>query len=124
MADDLLLKGLSGAGLAGLNLQQDALRASQLQKTAAQKMDPNKPGTDLKQKEIESAAQQFEGMLLKQMLASMWNTVPKDGMISGSNEEEQYRDMLHQAYADDLSKGQGLGIKEVIIREMQRREKG
>ena len=124
MADDLLLKGLSGAGLAGLNLQQDALRASQLQKTAAQKMDPNKPGADLKQKEIESAAQQVEGMLLKQMLASMWNTVPKDGMISGSNEEEQYRDMLHQAYADDLSKGQGLGIKQVIIREMQRREKG
>ena len=69
----------------------------------------------------EKAAKMFEGLLIKQMLSSMWNTVPEGGMLTGSKEETMYRDMLNDAYADDLSSGQGIGIKQLILDEFARK---
>lgn len=74
-------------------------------------------------KEIEDASSQFEGMLLQQMFKSMWSSVPKDGMLSGSKEEGMYRDMLNESLSNSIAEGQGIGIKEVIAREMREKEK-
>lgn len=74
-------------------------------------------------KNPEGAAQQFEAMLLKQMIDSMWSTIPKDGVLSGSNEEGMYRDMLNEALANSISEGKGVGIKEVILRDMNKLSK-
>ena len=71
----------------------------------------------------EKAAQQFESMLLKQMIDSMWSTVPKEGMLSGSNEEGMYRDMLNEALASSISEGKGIGIKDVILRDINKLSK-
>ncbi|MDC0357664.1 rod-binding protein [Oligoflexia bacterium] len=70
--------------------------------------------------EMESAATQFEALLLHQMFKAMWTTVPKDGLLTGSSEEGHYRDMLNQSLADQLSTGQGIGIKEVILRDLKK----
>lgn len=71
----------------------------------------------------EEVARQFEGLLLKQMIDSMWSTVPKGGVISGSNEETMYRDMLNDALATSISEGKGIGVKDVILKDLNRLSK-
>lgn len=68
----------------------------------------------------EEVAKQFEGLLLKQMIDSMWSTVPKKGVLSGSNEEEMYRDMLNEALATSISEGKGIGVKDVIMKDLNK----
>lgn len=68
--------------------------------------------------DAQGAAQQFEALLLQEMLKSMWSTVPKGEMLSGSHEESMYRDMLNEALADSISQGRGIGIKDVILKDL------
>lgn len=68
----------------------------------------------------ELAAQQFEAMLVKQMIDSMWSTVPKKGVLTGSNEESMYRDMLNEALANSISEGKGMGVKDVILKDINK----
>ncbi len=70
--------------------------------------------------EIEKAATQFESLLLSQMFQSMWETVPQEGLLTGSREEAMFQDMYRQALADDIAKNNSLGIKEAFIREVSR----
>jgi Rod binding domain-containing protein len=79
----------------------------------------SKPLTD----QPEVAAQQFEALLVQQMLESMWSSVPQKGLLSGSNEEAMYRDMLNEALATSISEGKGLGIKEVILNDFNKVKK-
>lgn len=79
------------------------------------------PGYDaLKQKQ--QAATDFEAMLLQDMLKSMWQTVPSEGMLTGSREEQTYRDMLNQALSKNIAEHKSLGIREVIMKEFDKRE--
>ena len=52
------------------------------------------------------------------MLKSMWSTVPKNGVLTGSYEEGMYRDLFNEALAQSISEGQGIGIKEVILKDI------
>ena len=70
------------------------------------------------------AARQFEALLLHQMLNSMSANVPKDSLISGGREDEFTRDMYNQALADSISKGHGIGIKDILERELVNKVKG
>jgi flagellar protein FlgJ len=69
------------------------------------------------------AATQFEALLLQEVMKSMWKTVPKGELISGSDEEDTYRDMLNEALAKSISEGQGIGIKEVILKDINKLQK-
>lgn len=71
----------------------------------------------------EKAATDFEALLLQQMVQSMWKTVPTEGMLSGSNEEGMYRDMLSEQFAQELAQGQSLGLKDAVLGEMMKEEK-
>lgn len=73
------------------------------------------------QDEITKAATQFEALLLHQMLNEMWKTVPKDGLFSESGrEQEMYRDMLNEGIANDIAEKQSIGVRDVLIKDMQR----
>lgn len=69
---------------------------------------------DQKGKEAVKAAEDFEALLLQQMFTSMWK-----GTAEASNEESLYRDMLNQALASDMAKGKGLGLKEMVVKELK-----
>jgi flagellar protein FlgJ len=74
-------------------------------------------------KKPEEVATQFEGMLLKQMIDSMWSTVPKGGLLTGTNEEGMYRDLLNEALAKSISEGKGIGVKDVIMKDLNKLSK-
>lgn len=69
---------------------------------------------------MKEAARQFESMLVHEMMKSMWSTVPKDGIISSSNEEDTFRDMMSDAVANTISEGKGMGVQEVVLKDMER----
>jgi flagellar protein FlgJ len=71
----------------------------------------------------EEVARQFESLLVKQMIDSMWSTVPKGGLLSGSNEEGMYRDMLNEALSKSISEGRGIGVKDVILSDINKLDK-
>jgi peptidoglycan hydrolase FlgJ len=72
-------------------------------------------------KEIEKAAGDFEAMLVGQMLKEMHKTVGKDGLLK-SDDEETYQEMYTDAISQEIAKGQGIGVKSVIMRELYSRE--
>jgi Rod binding domain-containing protein len=53
----------------------------------------------------------------------MWSTVPQEGLLSGSHEEGLYRDMLNEALANSISEGRGIGIKDVILKDIKKYSK-
>lgn len=74
-------------------------------------------------KEIKEASQDFEAMLLGQMLNSMWETIPKNEMFGGGREEEYFRDMFTEEVSKEISQGSGLGIQDIVQAELEKRGK-
>ena len=110
MADDtngLLIKGMQA---------RDAVVLSNAQRSTALNQSPKT------EKEIVKASTDFEALLLQEMLKSMWQAVPGGGLLSGSHEEEIYRDMLNQGVAEQMAETQSIGIKDIIAGEMRRSE--
>jgi Rod binding domain-containing protein len=69
------------------------------------------------------AATDFESLLLKQMINSMWAAVKSEKLLSGSNEEEMYRDMFSEQLAKELAEHQSLGIRDAVLGEMSGKKK-
>ena len=70
------------------------------------------------EKAIADAAQKFEGLLIQQMTKSMWQSINVRESFLGSREEEIYRDMYNEILSDKLAEGQGVGIKQIIVKEL------
>jgi len=66
---------------------------------------------------IEQVAKQFESVFIQMMLKSMRATVPKDGLFS-SHQMETYTNMADQQIALSLSQRGGLGLAEMIKRQL------
>ncbi|MCI5064375.1 rod-binding protein [bacterium] len=67
------------------------------------------------------AAENFEGILVQQMMKSMWQSIPKNGLLSGSSEEQLYQEMLQQEVSAHISHHQSLGIKDMVMGELEKR---
>lgn len=78
---------------------------------------------DDKNQALEKIAQQFESMMLRTMMKSMRdaNKVFSEGNYLSSHETDTYRDMLDDQLALTLSQGRGMGIAEVMTRQLQGR---
>ncbi len=72
------------------------------------------------EKKITEASKNFEALLLHQMLKSMWESVPAGGLFGDSNESQMYRDMFNEALADSISEGSGIGVREMVARDLRR----
>lgn len=107
--------------LAGISQGQMALssnRINKIEQMAKIATSETKKGEKPVTAEMEKAAKDFEALLLHQMIQSMAATVPKGGLIDGGNEQELYKDMFNEALANDIASGDGIGIKEVILKEL------
>ncbi|MEI7842469.1 MAG: flagellar assembly peptidoglycan hydrolase FlgJ [Gallionellaceae bacterium] len=68
---------------------------------------------------LKSAAQQFEQVFLNMMLKSMREATPQDGMLD-SEQTKMFTGMLDQQLAQSMSSGQGVGLADVMMRQLQR----
>ncbi|MEJ0007413.1 MAG: flagellar assembly peptidoglycan hydrolase FlgJ [Steroidobacteraceae bacterium] len=68
---------------------------------------------------VRKVAQQFESMFTRMMLKSMRDAVGTDPLF-GSDQEKTYQGMYDDQLALQLSKGRGLGLADMLVRQLQR----
>jgi len=81
------------------------------------------PLTDDQKKALQnlhSAATQFEGVFLQMVMDAMRNTVPQNTLFGQDSASEQtWQSMLDNEYAQQLSKGGGVGLAAQMERQMR-----
>ncbi|MBZ0106814.1 MAG: flagellar assembly peptidoglycan hydrolase FlgJ [Sulfuricella denitrificans] len=65
-----------------------------------------------------AAAQQFEALFLNMMLKSMREATPEEGLFDNSN-TQLYTSMMDSQLAQSMSKGKGIGLADMLVRQMQ-----
>jgi len=66
---------------------------------------------------IRETARQFESLFTTMMLKSMRDATPKDELF-GSDQQDFYQDMFDQQMSMQLSKGKGLGLADMLVRQL------
>src|SRR5690606_16715918 len=76
------------------------------------------PSADVGKKEgdLKRVAQEFESLLIHQMLKNMRATVPESPMTSHG--ERIFRDMLDLEYARQMALAGGIGLADIIIESL------
>src|SRR3954464_4149667 len=70
-------------------------------------------------KAIRTVAEQFEALFTRMMLKSMRDAVGPDPMF-GSNQEQMYQGMADDQLSVQLSKGKGLGLADMLVKQLQK----
>ena len=80
-------------------------------------------GRNDKNQALGEIAKQFESMMVRMMMKSMRaaNESFGEGNYLSSNEGDMYQDMFDDQIALSLSQGRGMGIAEVMVRQLQQR---
>jgi len=68
---------------------------------------------------ITKTAKQFEALFVQMMLKSMRDTLPEEGMFN-SKQQRMYQDMMDKQLSLNLSMGKGVGLANVIERQLSR----
>ncbi len=71
---------------------------------------------------LREACTEFQALFIKQMLDSMRSTIDKQGLLNGGQAEEIFEDMLYDEYAKKISKTAGLGLDDMIYRELSQQK--
>jgi Rod binding domain-containing protein len=70
---------------------------------------------DLKAKQT---AEEFEAFFLSQMLNNMTSGLQTDTTFGGGESEKIFRSMMHDEYAKSMSRQGGIGIADMVYREI------
>jgi flagellar protein FlgJ len=68
---------------------------------------------------LRAVAQQFEALFLNMVLDSMRQATPQDGLLD-SDETGLYQQLFDRQIALNASKGRGLGIADMLVRQLSR----
>ena len=71
------------------------------------------------EKELKALAQQFEAIFVNQLMKSMRQTLPKEGLLS-SFSGDMYNSMFDEEVAGEMSKGRGMGLADVLYTQLSR----
>ncbi len=81
-----------------------------------------RPAADAKeQAQMKQACRDFESVFLNHMLSKMRESVPKSDLFGNSGGEDLYRGMLDEEMARQISAGGGIGLAEVLFRQIVER---
>ncbi len=83
-----------------------------------------RPAGDAKKAAIHKAAVEFQSLFVEMMLKSMRDTVGQDKLTGGGHGEEVYNSFLDREYASAISRRGGLGLAEMIEKQLLAQESG
>ena len=78
---------------------------------------PTNSGKVVDQKAKETAVE-FEAFFLSQMLNNMTSGLQTDTTFGGGESEKIFKDMLNDEYAKSMSRQGGIGIADMVYREI------
>lgn len=67
---------------------------------------------------LKRAAKEFESLFIYEMLKAMRKTVPEDGLFQGITGKDTYQTIVDQQFASALAEKGGLGLADVIYRQV------
>jgi len=68
---------------------------------------------------LRQVAKQYESLFTRMMIKSMRDAVGKDAMF-GSDQEQSYQEMYDDQLSIELTKGKGLGLSDMLVKQMQK----
>ena len=102
------------------SLQNQSQAFSQLAETKMDRLEKQALSGEYKEeKELKALAQQFESIFMNQLMKSMRETLPKEGLLS-SFSVDMYESMFDQEVAGEMSKGRGMGLADVLYTQLSR----
>jgi len=69
---------------------------------------------------LKSACKNFEAIFVNILLKNMRNTVVEGGLIEKSHAREIFEGMLDEKIAEEVSKGQGIGIAKLMYEQLSK----
>ncbi len=69
---------------------------------------------------MRQVSEDFEALMINQMLKEMRKTVDKSGLADGGMAERIFEDMLYDEYAKEFSKTKTFGLADIIYNQMER----
>lgn len=69
---------------------------------------------------LKKACQEFEGYFLQQVFKEMRKTVPESGLLEKSQGREIFEDMFYEEHSKNISKGKGIGLSEMLYRQLSK----
>lgn len=79
------------------------------------------PAADRKARDLQSlrkSSQEFETMLVREMIKAMRQSVPDGGLFEKDTASETFIEMLDMETAKSATGGKGLGIAELMYKQM------
>ncbi len=82
-----------------------------------EKIDKNK---EFEKKRLLEVSQDFEALMINQMLKEMRKTVNKSDLINGGMAEQIFEDMLYDEYSKEFSKTKTFGLSDIIYNQLEK----
>jgi len=79
-------------------------------------------GEELSEKEIREVGQQFESILLHQLMKSMRRTIPESSLFENSHAKQIYEDMFDEKITKQIAQTSQSGIADAIVEEIIRQQ--
>lgn len=91
--------------------------ANQIGNTLPLKKTSN-PADMKKEAELKKACQDFEAIILQQMLTAMRKSVPKSELFDGGFSQDMYQSMYDESLAQEMASGHGIGLADALFRQL------
>lgn len=101
------------------NLSQAQVKSAE-QKTESFKETLEKAKENNDPKALKSVCKNFEAIFVNMLLKNMRNTVVDGGLIEKSHAREIFEGMLDEKIAEEVSKGQGIGIAKLMYEQLSK----
>lgn len=72
------------------------------------------------EKKLKQACSDLEAIFVSMVFKQMRSTVQKTGLIDGGMAEEMYEEMLYDKYAEEASKGKGIGLADLLYQQLSK----
>ncbi len=72
------------------------------------------------EKKLKQTCRDLESLFVSMMFKQMRNTVQKSDLFRGGFAEDMYEDMLLDKYAEEVSKGNGTGLGDILYRQLSK----
>ncbi len=75
---------------------------------------------DKDEEKLKKACRDLEAVFVNMMFKQMRNTIQKSELMGGGYAEGMYEDMLYEKYAEEASKNKGIGIGDILYKQLSK----
>jgi peptidoglycan hydrolase FlgJ len=71
---------------------------------------------------LKKVSKDFEAIFVNMLIKAMRKTVPETGLFGSDSASDTYQDMFDEQLAVEMSQGRGLGLADVIYRQLSQKD--